>query len=167
MTDIVSPEQRAAIQAMLDDPHNWLSPEEAELFQKSGLDTAEEWVEKVYGLSGAAFISWKKTDLARKSSPPPSRPKPPPPPSKSPPDKKGGDKTSHGLRLLAQYTTATPSGKKITITKLSRQFIGDEEDLHRCKMCDDHEVMECIDFAIKKNLDCFSCANCPHFKTLA
>lgn len=64
-----------------------------------------------------------------------------------------------GLKLLAQYSFCSKTGKKITITKLSRSFVSYEESqLHRNHNCG--FISECVDYAGKLHISCFSCLNC-------
>ncbi|MFZ2226753.1 MAG: hypothetical protein WA064_05305 [Candidatus Moraniibacteriota bacterium] len=153
---------------MTKDPRFWMNKTDDLLFAKSGKKTPTAWIESL-GFSADSWIKAKRDAQAI------LRPNPRIPPKLTPlptlgdikKERKGQNKNrNREFKLLEEYTTITPAGRKITIIKLSRPFIGDEEDLHRCKICEDSDVRECIDFAIKIKVNTFSCVHCQFFELL-
>lgn len=162
-------QRREAMRAIAKDPRNWMTKEEQEAFSASDFEDPEMWIQTTYGVSSSNWIAIKiATTKLQQSTLETERPCPLQTITEIRDEKRKRraekELRNQELKLLGSYTITTPTGREVTITKLSRSLTGDEEDIHRCQMCDDSCVSECLSYVIKKKIKYFSCVRCPEYE---
>ena len=157
--------RRDEMLAIIRDPKNWMSSSERAELEKELISKKPADREKAVDLW--LMLRFKQTReeflVARRMTKQPNpktikRPTPLSPENTIHQKMNGGRKKSE-LELLGRYSFLSKTGKKLTITKVSRNFSNYEESrLHRNSSCE--FIDECIDYAIELKINCFSCLNC-------
>lgn len=165
-------ERRNGILAMLNNPRNWMSDDEhKELDQvlaknkPADINVATDaWLRSKFKQTRKEFLASRRMpdSFAKQTGSTTSEQPDSSPSKKLPPNTISQEKSKirkSEIKLLVRYPFISKTGRRITLTKLSRNFANFEESrMHRNSNCE--FVNECIDYAIDQEIACFSCINC-------